>query len=425
MKRLNGIRLPRLKHAEDQQVVSIPLPEIVRIPMLMHAGVPCRPAVEAGAQVLVGQVIGVADKNQAVPIHASVSGTVTAVSQYHATDGSKVPCIEIEADGEQFLSDDCQPPTLESQADLVHAARVSGCVGLGGDGSLTYEKLDPPEKPHILIVNGAECEPYLTVDSRLMTESADDIVGGIALIMKLLRIKEARIGITADKTAAIKLLTDACAAQKGISVCPLPPLYPQGAEKVLIFHTCGIVIPENQTAADCGVLVLNVSTCAFLYQYSQTGIPLVSRVVTVDGDAVRKPCNLRVPVGTPVHALLEYAGCDFKAVKQLIAGGPMMGVHLRSFETPVLRQQNGLLALTKYQKKKESACMRCGCCMHACPMHLMPMELNRAYQKKDVNMLQSYRVSLCMNCGCCSYVCPAARPLAETNQLAKALLQQL
>ena len=425
MKRLNGIRLPRKKRTEEKPIKPIPLPALVRIPMLMHAGTPCTPAVRVGDAVTVGQCIGISKDENSVPVHASVSGTVSAITDYQTISGETVPCIEIRSDGEQILCDACEPPKLETRDDLIAAAKASGCVGLSGAGDLTFQKLAAVKKPRMLIVNGAECEQYLSADSRLMIESPVDAVGGIVLLMKLLKIKEARIGIQTDKPLAIQKMTEACSEQKGITVCPLPPVYPQGAEKVLVFHTCGIVIPEDQTPADQDILVLNINTCAFLYQYAQTGIPLVERVVTVDGDLVDKPCNLRVPVGTPVKELLEYAACHTERVRTLLCGGPMMGAVLDMTEACIVRQQNGLTALRRMKTSRyETACIRCGRCMEVCPMHLMPMELNAAYQRKDPAALQAGHVGLCMNCGCCSYVCPAHRQLAEKNQLAKLLLQK-
>ncbi|MBR3446209.1 MAG: RnfABCDGE type electron transport complex subunit C [Oscillospiraceae bacterium] len=425
MKRLNGIRLPHKKRTEDKPIKPIPLPTLVRIPMLMHAGTPCTPCVRKGENVTVGQCIGMSGNDQSAPIHASVSGKVSAILDYRTLSGETVPCIEIRPDDEQILSDSCVPPVLETRDDLITAAKASGCVGFSGSGDLTFRKLAAVKKPKMLIVNGAECEQYLSADNRLMIENPEDAVGGIRLIMKLLKIKEARIGIQTDKPFAIRKMNEAIAGEKGITVCPLPPVYPQGAEKVLVYHTCGVVIPADQTAADQDILVLNVSTCAFLYQYAQTGIPLVERVVTVDGDAVGKPCNLRVPVGTPVRELLEYAACHTDRVKTLLCGGPMMGIVLDTEEACVVKQQNGLTALRRTKANiRESACIRCGRCMRACPMNLMPMELNDAYQRKDPAALQAGHVALCMDCGCCSYVCPAHRQLAEKNQLAKLLLQK-
>ena len=424
MKRLNGIRLPRKKRTEEKPVKPIPLPELVRIPMLMHSGVPCTPVVSEGDLVTVGQCIGKSENENSVPIHASVSGRVTAVSEYRTITGETVPCVEIRSDGEQLLSDDCNPPKIESREDLIAAAKASGCVGLSGAGDLIFRKLEACKKPKLLIVNAAECEAYLSADSRIMIESPDDVIGGIVMLMKLLKIKETRIGIQTDKPLARKRLTEAAADQKGIQICPLPSVYPQGAEKVLIFHTSGIIVPETQTPADLDILVLNVSTCAFLYRYAQTGIPLIERIVTVDGDPVEKPCNLLVPIGTPVKELLEYAACQTDNMKVLLCGGAMMGSKIDPAEAVVVRQQNGLTALKRVSTLRETPCIRCGRCVDACPMNLMPMDLNSAFLRKDPAALQAGHVGLCMNCGCCSFVCPAHRQLAEKNQQAKKLLQK-
>lgn len=421
MKRLNGIHLPLKKRTSDQQITPLPLPARIRLPLLMHQGTPCVPAVAQGDHVNIGQLVGRAEDDAAVPIHASVSGTVTAITEYDLPNGEAVPCVEIKPDEEQCVDESCQPREPHMQTELADMARDAGCVGLGGDGSATHSKLRPQTPVRLLIVNGAECETHLTADSRQMIDSPEDIIGGIAMIMKCMKIKEARIGVQRNQPAAIHRLMNAAASHKGITVCPLPPLYPQGAEKVLIFHTCGIAVSEEQTAEELGILVLNVSTCAFLYRYSQTGIPLIERVVTVDGDAVEKPCNLRVPIGTPVTELLEYAACPQERVRHLFCGGLMMGEGI-PLSASVIKPQNGLIAMKSIRKPAPSACVRCGRCMRACPMALMPMVLNQAYQERNVNLLEQHRVMLCINCGCCSYVCPAKRPLAEQNQLAKTLL---
>lgn len=424
MKRLNGILLPHRKRTESRMTEDLPLPEIVRIPMQMHMGAPCVPIVKPGELVTVGQKIGSMEKEFSAPIHASVSGKVKAITQYQTPSGGLVPCVEIEPDGEQTVCSSIKPPVLQTREDLINAVRESGCVGLGGAGFPTHVKLNTKQKIDMLILNGAECEPYLTTDCRLMTEAAEDIVNGVCLLMKLLGIKETRIGIEANKPAAIAQLTEACAEFVDVKVVPLPALYPQGAEKVIVYHTCGRVVPEGKIPADVGVIVMNVSTCAFISRYSRTGMPLVTRCVTVDGDAVKRPCNVRVPIGAPIGELLEFAECDMDAVKQMLSGGPMMGASLYSPDQPVTKQQNGLLALTTVKKAKATACIRCGRCMRACPMNLMPMQLERAYRIEDTAALNRHHVMLCMNCGCCSYVCPAKRPLAESIQLAKQLCMQ-
>ena len=425
MKRLNGIRLPFRKDTELKPAEPIKLPKNVRIPMKMHAGIACTPIVAVGDSVFVGQMIGDSDAKESAPIHSSVSGTVTAISEIRLPDGEIVPCVEIKADGKQILDSSCHAPKFENKEAFIAAVRQSGCVGMSGAGVPTHLKLAADDNFEMLIVNGAECDPYLSADSRLMVEAAEDVLGGIRLVMEQLQIPEARIGIMRDKPVALKAISDACAEEKNITVCALPAMYPQGAEKVVIFHTCGRIVSEHQTAADQHVLVLNVSTLAFLCQYAKTGIPLIERVVTVSGTAVRYPCNLRVPVGTPAMNLLEDASCDLEALKTLICGGMMMGDCLNDLNFPVLRQQNGLIAMRSMKQPERTACIRCGRCMRACPMNLMPMKLEEAYLRQDLDLLRKYRVSLCMDCGACSYVCPAHRPLAETNLLAKEMLPEL
>ena len=424
MKRLNGIFLPKRKHAEARKIEMIPLPKIVRIPMLMHMGSACKPIVSIGDRVYVGQTIGSPVDAHSVPIHSSVSGTVSAIADYTVLTGVQVPCVEIIPDGTQKLFPGCEPPVIENREQLIEAARESGCVGLGGSGYPTFEKLSVPQQISLLIVNGAECEPYLSGDCRQLIEHTGDVLGGIRLVMRFLKIKECRIGIEKTHPAALKQVAYASAADENIKVCPLPSYYPQGSEKIVIYHTSSKIVPDGKTAADIGVLVLNVSTLAFLFRYSKTGVPLTDRLVTVDGNAVKKPCNLLVPIGTPQRDLLSYAECSFEKVKQLISGGPMMGISLYSDEQPVIKQQNGLIALTKPFRSEPTPCIRCGRCVRSCPMKLMPVELAKAYQLRDLVQLQKLHIELCMNCGCCSYVCPAKRPLAEENQLAKRLVAE-
>lgn len=390
--------------------------------MSMHMGAPCTPAVQIGDIVTVGQCIGVPTDDFSVPIHASVSGRVKAISDYLCPNGTSCKSITIAADGEQTPCPDCAPPTLQTRDDLIQAARASGCVGLGGAGFPTHIKLAAKQPIDMLVINAAECEPYLTSDCRQIMEFPEHIIGGIELLMRLMEIPACRIGIEENKPAAAKCLADACHSRAGMEVRVLPAQYPQGAEKVLVYHTTGRIIPEGMLTADVGVLVINVSTCAFLYQYSLTGMPLTQRRVTLDGDALGRPCNVMAPIGTSIRALLEYAACDFEHLRLLLSGGPMMGTALMSPDLALCKPNNGILACKKEQPIHTTACIRCGRCMHACPMGLMPMELERAFRLKDAIMLQTYHLKLCINCGCCSYVCPAKRPLAESNQLAKIFL---
>jgi electron transport complex protein RnfC len=316
------------------------------------------------------------------------------------------------------------PPVYTNREEFLQAVRKSGAVGLGGAGFPTHVKLNARQKIDFLIINAAECEPYITSDDRTMQEKQQLILSSIRRIMKVLDIPECAIGVEENKPTAIKILSEAADADPAITIVPLSPVYPQGAEKVLIYHITGRIVQEGQLPSDQGVIVMNVSTAAFLEEYFTTGMPLVQRSLTVDGDAVRKPCNVTVPIGTSIREVLTYAECDFDNTARLIGGGPMMGGCLPDFDRPVTKTNNALLAFTKEKPLKTTACIRCGRCIKVCPMKLMPTVLEQAYRMKDTGKLQAQKLSLCMLCGCCSYVCPARRPLAESNRLAKDFLRR-
>lgn len=424
MKRLHTIVLPHWKQTEDRKTEPIKLPELVHLPMLMHRGTPAKPIVMPGEEVLVGQKIGEAEAKDAVPVHASVSGKVIAVTDYTTLEGETAPCVAVVPDGRQTRFPQIAPPVIQSREDFIRAVQESGCVGLSGSGHPTHIKLQTKKSIDMLIINGMECEPYLTADCRRMVEEPAAVLGGIQYILRMLGIRQARLAIADDKPAAVKMFSDACRSIPEITVIPLKTAYPQGAESVLVYHVCGRVIPENAAADDVGVIVLNVSTVAFLYQYIRTGMPLIEAVVTVEGDAVRKPGSLRVPIGTPMRNLLAHCGCNIEKIGELLAGGVMMGVRVPSPDLPVTKMQNGLLAFRKARYREATACIRCGSCIRACPMGLMPMELERAYEKFNWKKLTRLHASQCIGCGSCSYVCPAKRPLAAELQYAKQMLEE-
>lgn len=422
MKKLNGVRLKHHKGTAQCQTAALPVPDLVTIPMLMNMGAPCTPIVKVGDAVKVGQKIGDTDAFMSVPVHSSVSGTVKAVTEIKLANGNTCKAVTIETDGEQTVSEEVQSPVINSKEEFIKAIRESGITGLGGAGFPTHIKLNPKGEIDTLIINAAECEPYITSDHRQMLEDPDAVIGGIKTVMKFLSIPNAVIGIESNKPDAISLLSEKTASDSSITVKTLPASYPQGAEKVLIYNTVGRIVKEGQLPSDQKVIVLNVSTAAQIYNYCQTGMPLVERRLTVDGDIVKNPSNLTVKIGTPVSKILEYAQCDTEKMNKLILGGPMMGMSAFDLDTPVGKGNNAVLAFEKYSEPVVTNCIRCGRCIKACPFDLMPTEMEKAYKRRDVEALKKLKVNLCMNCGCCTYACPAGRKLAETNQLAKALI---
>ncbi len=422
MKKLNGIKLSHRKNTENCATVDFPLPAKIRIPMSMCMGAPCQPLVKIGDEVKVGQKIADSDAAFSAPIHSGVSGKVTAITDYQTAMGAVCKMIEIESDGQQTVSDEVKPPVISDKESFIKAVRESGVCGLGGAGFPTHIKLNPKTPIDTLVINAAECEPYITADYREMMECPDDIIGGINLVKTILGIKSAKLAIEANKPEAIKNFTEMAQNDDTIDIVTLPSSYPQGAEKVIIYNTTGRIVKEGELPSDEGVIVLNVSTCAFIYRYSQTGMPLVARRLTVDGNAVGEPKNIRAVIGTSFREILEFCKTDLDSMKKLIAGGPMMGMSVPDVDMPVVKTSNALLAAKNFDERRTSACIRCGRCVRVCPLGLMPAEIDKAYRIRDIEDLKSLKVLLCMNCGSCTYVCPANRKLAETNQLAKMLI---
>ncbi len=420
--KLNGIKLKHRKNTENSATVDFPLPARVKIPMSMTMGAPCTPLVKVGDEVKVGQKIGDAEAPFSAPVHSGVSGKVTAISDYRTAMGAVCKAVEIETDGKQTVSEEVKPPVITDKDSFVKAVRESGSCGLGGAGFPTHIKLTPKTPLDTLIINAAECEPYITADYREMIENSDDVIGGIRLVKEMLGIKSCKLAIEANKPEAIKLFEEMAANDPEIDIITLPSSYPQGAEKVIIHNSTGRVVMEGMLPSDVGVIVLNVSTVAFIYRYSKTGMPLVTRRLTVDGNAVGEPKNIRAIIGTSFKEILEFCKTDFDAMKKLIGGGPMMGMCIPDPEMPVVKTSNALLAVKDFDDRKPDACIRCGRCVRVCPLGLMPAEIDRAYKIKNIEELKALKVMLCMNCGSCTYVCPANRRLAETNQLAKTLI---
>ena len=405
-------------------------PKTVTIPMQMHIGAPAIPTVKVGDTVKVGTLIAEAVGAVSAPIYASVSGTVKKITDFLLSDGRTVPAVFIESDGEMAKDDGLTAPTVSSREELIEAVRRAGIVGLGGAGFPTHFKLSaPPEKIEYLVINGAECEPYVTSDTLTMLYRAEDMRVALEAIKTHLGVQRIVIGIESNKKAAIEsmqLLVQAIGANCEASVKVLPSVYPQGGEKVLIYHTTGRTVPMGALPIDVGCIVLNCTTLAAIGSYLTSGMPLTEKCVTVDGGAVRNPQNVIAPIGTAISELFDFCGGLTEEPAKVIYGGPMMGITVPNTDAPILKNTNAVLALTDKEARlpKTTACIRCGACANACPFGLNPAALARAFDKRDADALTELSLTACMECGCCSFVCPANRPLVQKNKLAKAFLKE-
>lgn len=425
-RRMSGAKVQHHKNTQDLVPVRIPVPEKVSIPMSMHIGAPCKLQVKVGDEVKVGQVIGDTEAFVSAPIHASVSGKVVAIEQITYLNGSRSDCVVIEADKLQTVHESVQPPVVENREQFVAAVRKSGLVGLGGAGFPTHVKFAPKNLDEVdtLVINSAECEPYITSDYRTLMDEAEEVLEGARAIKQYLELKQVILAIEDNKPEAISKLREMTKDDPEFTVFPLQSVYPKGAEKVAIYETTGRVVKEGQLPADAGVIVSNVTSVAFVAKYLRTGMPLVEKCLTVDGTAVAEPKNVIVPIGTPIAEVMAFCG-GYKAEPRLILmGGPMMGTAVFTDAYPVIKNNNALLAFAEQEAKlpDESPCIRCGRCVRACPYHLMPTDIERAYKAQDVEMLEHLKVSLCIECGCCAFSCPAKRYLVLTNRLAKRMV---
>lgn len=426
MKRLKGVKVPHCKSTADSVPARMVDLNIAIYPMVQHIGTPAKPVVQPGDTVCVGTLLAKAGEAVSSPIYSGVSGTVEKVEEVLSSDGSYVPAVFVKPDGAMSLDPGIAPPAVEDLETFVAAVRDSGVVGLGGAGFPTGVKLDVKDTSRIqeIIINGAECEPYITSDTRTMLDRGQDMLEGIRLLQKYLRPEKIIIGVEKNKPKCIRAMEQISREGDGVQVKALPSVYPQGAEKVLIYHTTGKVVPEGGLPIDVGVIVLNCTTLAAIARYIRTGMPLVEKCVTVDGSAVAKPQNVIVPIGATLEEVFEFCGGFKSQPGKVLYGGPMMGVSVPDLGMPVLKQTNALLALDLRDAAPVDAtnCIRCGRCTNICPVGLAPVSIAAAYGSGDMEGLQKIHANLCMECGCCSYVCPAKRPLVQQNKLAKAAL---
>lgn len=410
-------------------VTAMKVPEQVVIPLQQHIGAPCEPlkSIEIGSLVRKGQKIADSKSFVSAPIHASVSGKVTAIGPYNHPLGRPVQAVTIESDGQDLWDDEIKPSgdlgklTPDKIRKIV---RETGIVGLGGATFPTHVKLSPPpeKKIDIVIINGAECEPYLTADHRVMLEMPEEIIFGLKVMIKALGAEKGIIGIEDNKSDAIRVMEQVVKGEENISIAHLHTKYPQGAEKMLIQVTTGRKVPAGGLPLDIGVVNHNVGTAVAIANAIRQGTPLIERVLTVTGAGVNRPANLLVRVGTLVSEVLESRGGLNDSTLKLIIGGPMMGLAQPSADIPVIKGTSGILALTDQDVylAESSPCIRCAKCVDACPVQLLPTAIAQAAEHELFKRAEKLHAVDCFECGCCSYVCPSKIPLTQWIRIAKA-----
>ncbi len=401
------------------------IPKRAVIPLSQHIGAPTKPLVVIGQEVKKGEKIGETTGFVSAPVHASVSGKVVAIGSFPHILGSDMPSIVIESDGkDEWVAGLKENPDYEklSSEELKKLVADAGIVGMGGATFPTHVKLSPPkEKPiDVVILNGAECEPFLTSDHRLMLEKPREIVEGLKILMRILNVKHGHIGIESNKPDAIETMTKA-AQGSDVTVWPLKVKYPQGAEKMLIKAIAHRTVPAGGLPMDVGVVVQNVGTAAAIYDAVRYGRPLIERYVTVTGRGVKDPKNFLARIGTPFAQLVEEAGGLTEEAAKVISGGPMMGISQYTLDVSVIKGTSGITILPKSEVNIASygPCIRCGRCIDACPMKLQPSYIGLYIEKGHYEDAKAYNLMDCFECGSCTFVCPANRPMVQWVKKAK------
>lgn len=410
----------RKEQCADLNIVTFPAPDEVFIALGQHVGAPAKPVVRAGDEVKCGQLIAAADGVVSANIHASIGGTVKGIVLRKNTQGNKAEYVHIAAGSGQEC-ENLLPLKNPSPEEIISRVRDCGIVGLGGAGFPTAVKLSPKLKIDTLLINAAECEPYLCCDYRLMIEQTKEIVEGAFLIAKALGVNNIIVGIEENKPKAVELFS----GFDGITVQLLKTRYPQGAEKHLIDACLKRKVPPKKLPMDVGVVVQNVQTAFAVYEAVEHGKPLTSRVITVAGGAISKPANLRVKIGTSYTQILDYCQANFEEIVKFIDGGPMMGNAMSDYDGVVNKTTGGLVCLNEKEADtlQVTPCINCGRCARVCPMRLMPMQIDFFALAGDVDNAVKYGATNCCECGTCAYVCPAKRAIVQSVRLAKQLLR--
>lgn len=419
---------------EDKPIIELAPPEELIFPLSQHIGAPAKPCVKVGDAVLAGQRIADADGFVSANLHSSVSGTVTAIEKRLVPSGTISDCIIIKNDGENRRAEPISGYTDDykklSPSRIIEMVREAGIVGMGGAAFPTHVKLSVPDGANIdhVIINGSECEPYLTSDHRAMLETSEEIIGGLKIIMHVFGLKDGYIGIEENKPNAIEKMRAVAEKEKSvrIHVVTLKTKYPQGAEKQLIYAICKRRLKPGTLPWQSGCIVNNIDTCASIYRAVTYGRPLAHRIVTVGGGAIKNEANYRVAIGTPFEYIAQMSGGYTKEVKKVIMGGPMMGKAVSGTEVPVIKGTSGILFFggDEAYSMHETACIRCSKCVYVCPMNLQPNLLDLAARFSDFDKLEKLNISDCIECGSCAYVCPSKRHQVQQIHAAKVIIRE-
>ena len=432
--KIGGVHPPENKLSAQGEIITLPLPEQVTIPLSQHIGAPAVPTVKKGDQVKVGHIIGQAAGFISANIHSSVSGTIMSLDPVIDASGYPRPAVTIKVEGDEWdeniLKDPInKQPSTFTKEEILAAISAAGIVGMGGATFPTQVKLSPPpgSTAEVLIINGVECEPYLTADHRLMLEHGKELIIGIQLIMKALGVKRTIVGIENNKRDAIEELGKLARLADGIEICPLKIQYPQGGEKQLIQATTGKFVLSGGLPIAVGAVVQNVGTVYAVYEAVMKHKPLFERVVTVTGKSLKEPGNYLCRIGTPISQLIEAAGGLPEDTGKVIGGGPMMGKALTNTNIPVTKGTSGILLMRQEEsaRKEYRNCIRCSKCVSVCPMGLEPYYLMLLGEHNKLEMLESEKIMDCIECGSCSFTCPANRPLLDVIRLGKARTGQM
>lgn len=417
-----GIHVPDCKNTKNSPITEFPAPKTVSIPMQQHIGAPATPLVAKGDTVRVGQVIGRFDSGLSCPVHATVSGVVKDIEMRPSYTGyGKTAHIVIENDFLYTVDESVKPCAVSLEdattEEIIEIVKNAGISGMGGAAFPTYAKISSAiGKAKDIIVNCAECEPYITANYRLMLEEPERIIGGTEILLKALGLEKAILAVEDNKKDAAEVLREMTADDSRFEVVVLKTKYPQGDERQLIYAIKGIELPAGKLPADVGCVIFNAETCAAVHTAFTTGMPLVSRIVTVDGDAINEPKNIRVPLGTSYEDVFEFCGGVKENISRIISGGPMMGASQWDYNSVIMKNTSAILVLSDEENHtvlENAACIHCGKCVSVCPMHLMPNYLAAFSKADNTEMCEKFGIMSCVECGCCTYTCPGRVPIVQ------------